>query len=162
MKKKALICLAALLCAALALALYPVRKPYQYPVEMGSAAWDAMTPEERQAACDVPVGLMKRMTTEALAETVLAHSSTRSMALNITVSSQMPPDCRRAYDAAGADFHGLWMLESRQDGRTVLEKIYAETSEEDTWTRQYIRYILAAWDQEPSPPALSNDRIPNR
>lgn len=165
MKRRYIPWLAAGLCIALLVALevYPVRKPYQYPVEAWSEEWYAMTPGERQAACDVPIGLMKRMTTEALAETVLDHPSARSMAFNLAVSSRMPPDYRRAYDAAGANFQGLWMLESRRDGRAVLENIYAETSEEeDPSKRQYIRYILAAWDQGPSEPTLASGRIPDR
>ena len=93
MKKKHILpWLLAGLCVVLVLvwALYPVRKPYQYPTTFGSEEWKAMTPQERWAVCDVPVGLMERMTTEALAETVLNNPQMEIMASRLVISSYMP------------------------------------------------------------------------
>lgn len=166
MKKKHILpWLLAGLCVVLVLvwALYPVRTPYQYPTTFGSEEWKAMTPQERWAVCNVPVGLMERMTTEALAETVLNNPQMEIMASRLVISSYMPPDYRRFYDYVEMFFQGTVLLEKRKDGRAVLEKIYAETKEEEnSHKRQYIRYILAAWDQGPSEPTFVPGGIPIR
>ncbi len=164
MKKKHILpWLLASLCAALVLvwALYPVRKPYQYP-EVELAALYHMNWKERQEVCDIPIGQLKRMTTPVLIETVLTNPLMELMDMSLGISCHIPPDYRSAYDAVGSSFQGLAVLEERKDGRALLEKLYEETPEEDIWRQATIRYILAAWDQGPSGPTLASGGIPDR
>ena len=48
--------------------------PYEYPVKPNTKAWLGMpTTIERHAACDIPMDIVQKMTTDALVETVLTY-----------------------------------------------------------------------------------------
>lgn len=49
-------------------------EPYQYPITPADEAWaDFKTSQEMYDACQIPDGVLTRMTTEALLETVLNY-----------------------------------------------------------------------------------------
>ena len=60
--------------AGLAQENYTITTPYDFPVKPGTQAWAELRGEiEKVLACELPVGIAKKMTTDALIQTCMAY-----------------------------------------------------------------------------------------
>ena len=93
---------------------YTIDTPWDYPVRPGMAEWETyFTPAPKLKASYVPEDVLKKMTTEALVETVLTYP--------LLVDMYGFGDIAAGYRAVSSRFSGLPELASRPDAVNSLQ-----------------------------------------
>ena len=94
--------------------------PYQYPIRPADEAWaDFKASQEMYDACQIPDGVLTRMTTEALLETVLNYP--------FLGTYKCYDDCETAAGYLCGQFNGLEELLARDDLTETLLARYAKS-----------------------------------
>lgn len=94
---------------------YEISEPYVYDISPGSAEWSTLyEPEQKLAACSVPLSLVQRMTTKALVETVIKYP----LLIDIYAYGSL----REGIEVVSSYFCGLEELFSRHDATMHLEE----------------------------------------
>ena len=121
-----LITLSILLLLPMGCGRYSVTEPYAYPVKPGTEEWDRL--EGLQAkieACSVSPGLMKKMTTSALADTIMEYpllSDLIEASLQSTgTDSHYERRIKQAFSDLAESFQGVEMLKKREDAEREIK-----------------------------------------
>ena len=132
---------------------YTVTEAYQYPVQPWTEVWDKLDGiEERVKACKVPAKTMKKMTTEALAETVMTYPLLDLISVYTLESSNYGLDSgnreeirRNTFIKFAGDFDGIEILKKRPDAveklKNYQEKHKNETGKSLKYADEIILYI---------------------
>lgn len=120
---------------------YTITEPYQFPVLPGSDKWLQLTSNsEKTQACQIPKDVLKKLSTEALIDTVLSYPLLPVM---FTYSSE-----KEGYDALLKQFNGLNELSKRPDAVKKLADLeksltkYKDQTNELGLKELNIRWIL--------------------
>lgn len=116
---------------------YMIKEPYTYPVLPGTEEWLALEDTSaRREACQIPEDILKRLTTEALLETVLEYP----FFSDVSAYNQ----ARWGYNAVKKRFNGLQELSTRKDLAEVVANYTLDEGESESgWSTkgEYLRYI---------------------
>ena len=101
-----------------------ITKPYDFPVKPGTTAWAKLkSTKEIYDATQIPIEILKNMTTEALVKTCLSYPNLLLMyAYN---------DFQKGFDELKNNFNGFQELMLRKDAGTELIKIYQQMNPMD-------------------------------
>lgn len=95
---------------------YTVTQPYQFPVVPGTDKWFQLSSHvEKTQVCLIPNNILKKMTTEALVETVLSYPLLSDM---FAYSTE-----KEGYDAVFKQFNGLSELSERPNAVEELTNV---------------------------------------
>lgn len=117
---------------------YTVDTPYQYPITPGTDEWKAILDHsEKIKLCQIPEDILPRMTTEALARTVVAYP--------FMVDMYAWDSASIGYAVVALTFNGLQELERRPDALSVLEALLQESARasDESLTPLYINTIIS-------------------
>lgn len=113
---------------------YTINAPYEYPIKPGTEEWKLITNRiERAEKCQIPEDILSRMTTEALAKTVLEYPFMVDMYAWNTTSV--------GYQVIKSEFNGLQELEMRPDGLETLQSMSQMRSSDSDGSSFRSRYL---------------------
>ena len=113
---------------------YTINAPYEYPIKPGTEEWKLITNRiERAEKCQIPEDILSRMTTEALAKTVLEYPFMVDMYAWNTTSV--------GYQVIKSEFNGLQELEMRPDGLETLQSMSQMRSSDSDGSSLRSRYL---------------------
>ena len=113
---------------------YTINAPYEYPIKPGTEEWKLITSRiERAEKCQIPEDILSRMTTEALAKTVLEYPFMVDMYAWNTTSI--------GYQVIKSEFNGLQELEMRPDGLETLQSMSQMRSTDGDGSSLRSRYL---------------------
>ncbi len=119
MKTKILMFVVSFFLCMSAMGQYTIEKPYDYPIKPGMSEWaEFQTGQEMLDACQIPVEVLSKLTTEALVETCVNYP----LAINYSASNNE----RDAISFMIESFNGLKELSNRKDGASALVKKYKD------------------------------------
>ena len=106
---------------------YSVTEPYAYPVKPGTEEWAKLEGlQARIEACSVSSGLMKKMTTAALVDTVMEYPLLSEIIMasigSTGLDSNYEHRIRQAFSALAEDFQGVEILRRREDAEGVIKE----------------------------------------
>ena len=94
---------------------------YSYPIVPGMLEWEQLeTHAEMMEVCQIPEYILKNMTTEKLAETVVKHPLLSSIMIAYE-------NVEQGFSHFAEDFNGASELLKRSDAEIYIAKIYADT-----------------------------------
>jgi hypothetical protein len=118
---------------------YTVTTPYDFPIKPGTQAWfDLKGPAERMAACGLPYGVAKAMTTDALIQTCMAYPFYGDVIL-----FKNGINSKDALDRYFNRFYGYVELSMRVDAPTRLLAYYRTHTETVGGTNQFFDHGLS-------------------
>jgi len=96
----------------------PITSPYRFPVQPGSTEWQSFkSVEDMYQACQVPPGILARLTTGALIQTCLSYPA------RIVLLAHNTP--QQGFDDWKKNFNGITALLQRSDAGEALLLSYA-------------------------------------
>lgn len=98
-----------------------ISSPYQYPILPRSDEWKMFESRtEMVDACQIPETILKKMTTEALLETIIKYPFLSEM----TMFYRTPEECEQesGFWKIAAEFNGLQEFMKREDALQSLKK----------------------------------------
>jgi hypothetical protein len=97
-----------------------IQTAYTYPVRPGSDEWKALkTDKARQEACAIPEDILKKMTTDALLESIYAYPMLNRLLVYIPL--------REGYRRLCKWFNGLAELSTREDAQVTASTLDPST-----------------------------------
>lgn len=113
---------------------YTINRPYEYPIKPGTEEWKLITSRiERAEKCQIPEDILSRLTTKALAKTVLEYPFMVDMYAWNTTSV--------GYQVIKSEFNGLQELEQRPDGLETLQSMSQMRSSDGDGSLLWIKYL---------------------
>ena len=117
MRVKICLLLFTLSCSFVSKGQQVIDRPYDFPIKPGMEKWkDFKTGKEMVDACQIPVEILQKMSTDALAETCLNYP----LALDYSACNDERVGIKHIID----NFNGLQELSKRPDGALALIKLY--------------------------------------
>lgn len=119
---------------------YTIDTPYEYPVHPGMEEWEALDDHAKKIElCQIPEEVLEKMTTEALAESVLNYP--------LLIDMYAWQSDSKGYDFVSETFNGMHELEQRSDGLLVLQQLalngYQESDDSSVSLRNmYLRTLV--------------------
>lgn len=128
---------------------YPIDEPYEYPVVPGTDEWKALDNNiDKLRVCMIPEDILRRMTTEALLESLLSYP----MMVNMFVW-EVP---QKGYEYILRNFNGLQELVEREDFGDVLDaysresiSVYSSMDEGEVNIAEEALGIIAFYQEHP-------------
>ena len=118
--------------------------PYDYPVRPGTDEWGMLGSSGKYEACQIPEDTLKKMSTQALVETVLDYPR--------LIIYRAHNDMQMGFDMLVENFNGLRELYTRPDCGTEVLKVFLEIDPaaiDEEWSgTQKVDYIFGLMDVE--------------
>lgn len=125
---------------------FTIDTPYEYPVHPGMEEWEALDDHAKKIElCQIPEEILEKMTTEALAESVLNYP--------LLIDMYVWESNSKGYEFVSETFNGMYELRQRSDGLLVLQRLalngYQESDDSSVSLKNmYLRTLVEKMSEE--------------